>query len=125
MDATPHLVIAVDHPSLAGACERFLGDLRAECSFAGRGGAAGRTPSAELVDHLAGVRTMRLGVLVAGRLVAMAAVDNDGGVAVAVAKDHRRRGIAEELMAVVEERATAIGYPPLHRYAPAPVRLAG
>ncbi len=125
MEAAPHLVIAVDHPSLDGALQTFLDELRTEWGCTGRGPTPARTPSSELIDRLAAPKTMRLGVIAGGRLVAVASVDNDGSVALAVARDHRRRGIANELMEVVSARASAIGYPPLHRYTASSVRLAG
>ena len=125
MEAPPHLVIAVDHPSLDGALQTFCDELRAEAGCTGRGPSAGRTPSAELIDRLGAPRTMRLGVVAGGRLVAVASVDNDGSVALAVVRDQRRRGIANELMEVVSARASAIGYPPLHRYTASNARLAG
>ncbi len=125
MEVAAHLVIAVDHPSLDGALQTFLDELRAEVGCAGRGPAAARTPSPELIDRLGAPRTMRLGVISGSRLVAVAAVSNDGSVALAVVRDQRRRGIANELMEVVSARASAIGYPPLHRLAAPNVRLAG
>lgn len=125
MEAAPHLVIAVDHPSLDGALQSFFDELRAESGCTGRGPASARTPSTELIDRLEAPRTMRLGVVTGGRLVAVASVDNNGSVALAVVRDQRRRGIANELMEVVSARASAIGYPPLHRYTASNVRLAG
>lgn len=125
METAALLVIAVDHPSLDGALDAFLDELRAETSGARRRTAGGRSPSPDLVERLAADRTMRLGVLAGRRLVAVASVDNDGAVALAVTRDHRRRGVARELMEVVTTRAAAIGYPPLHRYATPSVRLAG
>lgn len=125
METAPLLVTAVDHPSLRGAFEVFLDELRDERGCAGRGVSRARTPSAELIDRLAAGRTMRLGVMAGARLIAVASVDNDGAVALAVVRDHRRRGIANELMTVVNARAAAIGYPPLHRYSAPRARLAG
>ncbi len=125
MEAAPHLVIAVDHPSLDGALQTFLDELRAESGCSGRGPSSGRTPPTELIDRLGAPRTMRLGIVAGGRLVAVASVDNDGSVALAVARDQRRRGFANELMEVVSARASAIGYPPLHRYTTSNVRMAG
>lgn len=123
METAALLVVAVDHPSLDGALADFLGGLRDELESAGHAGS--RTPSAELIGRLAASRTMRLGVMAGPRLVAVAAVDNHGAVALAVARTHRRRGIANELMEVVQARAAAIGYPPLHRDAASPARMAG
>ena len=125
MEAAAHLVIAVDHPSLDGALQTFLEELRSELGCSGRGPTPARTPSNELIDRLGAPRTMRLGVIAGRRLVAVASVDNEGSVALAVVRDHRRRGIANELMEVVSARAGAIGYPPLHRYTNPSARLAG
>ncbi len=125
MDTGAHLVIAVDHPSLDGALAAFLEELRRESGTCGHVLSRARTPSLELIERLRARQTMRLGVMVAGRLVAVASVDNDGVVALAVARNQRRRGIATELMEVVSARAKAIGYPPLHRFSTPSVRLAG
>ena len=125
METAPLLVTAVDHPSLCGAFARFLDELRNERGCAGHRASVARTPSAELIEQLAADRTMRLGVLAGERLIAVASVDNDGAVALAVVRDRRRRGIANELMAVVQARAAAIGYPPLRRSSAPRARLAG
>lgn len=125
MDVPRFLVIAVDHPSLDGAVDAFVDELRAEQRFFGRRSAACRKPFPSLIERLAARQTMRLGVLHGRRLVAMASVDNDGAVALAVVADFRRQGVGDELMSVVAERAAAIGYPPLHRFTSRRVRLAG
>lgn len=123
METVALLVVAVDHPSLDGALADFLDGLRDELCSGGYG--SSRTPSAELIERLAAGRTMRLGVVAGTRLVAVVAVDNDGAIALAVARDHRRKDIANELMEAVQARATAIGYPPLHQYSAPCARLAG
>ena len=130
METAALLITAVDHPSLDGALDVFLDELRSERACSGRGGsgrgpATGRTPYPELIDRLGADKMLRLGVLAGTRLIAVAAVDNDGAVALAVVKDHRRRGIANHLIDVVAQRTAAIGYPPLHRYSAPRVRLAG
>ena len=119
------LVIAVDHPSLAGTLGAFLDELRSERGCTGHGAARGRTPFPELIDRLGASRMMRLGVMHDRRLIAVAAVDNQGAVALAVVTEFRRRGIANELVQVLTERAAAVGYPPLHRFTAARARLAG
>jgi GNAT superfamily N-acetyltransferase len=125
METAALLITAVDHPSLDGALEVFLDELRCERGCTGRGAAMGRAPYPELIDRLGADKMLRLGVLAGTRLIAVAAVDNDGAVALAVVKDHRRRGIANYLIEVVSQRTAAIGYPPLHRYTALRVRLAG
>jgi GNAT superfamily N-acetyltransferase len=119
------LVIAVDHPSLNGTLKIFIDELRAERGCKGHGPARGRTPFPELIERLAAPKMMRLGVMHERRLIAVAAVDNHGAVALAVVEEFRRRGIANELVKVLSERAANIGYPPLHRFTAAHARLAG
>ena len=118
-------MIAVDHPSLVGTLGVFLGELRAERGCEGRGPARGRTPFPELIERLGAPQMMRLGVMHERRLIAVAAVDNRGAVALAVVEEFRRRGIANELVTVLSERAALLGYPPLHRFTAAHARLAG
>ena len=129
METAELLVTAVDHPSLHGRLTVFLDELRDELRndkrFVRRGPSMSRTPSAAVIDQLGASKTMRLGVMNGRRLIAVAAVDNDGSVALAVLQEFRRRGVANELMRVVTERAAAIGYPPLHRYMAPSARLAG
>lgn len=119
------LVIAVDHPSLAGTLGVFIEELRAERGCKGHGPNRGRVPFPELIERLAAPKMMRLGVLHGRRLIAVAAVDNEGAVALAVVEEFRRRGIANELVAVLTERAGTLGYPPLHRFTAPHARLAG
>ena len=119
------IVTSVDHPSLYGTLGVFLDELRTERGCTGRGPNRGRTPYPELIDRLAQPKMMRLGVMHFRRLIAVAAVDNDGAVALAVVEEFRRRGIANELVKILGERAAAIGYPPLHRYTADRARLAG
>ena len=125
MDVPRFLVIAVDHPSLEGSVEAFLDELRDEQRFFGRRSSSCRKPFPSLIERLGDRQTMRLGVLHAHRVIAMASVDNDGAVALAVAADFRRQGVGDQLMAVLTDRAAAIGYPPLHRFTARRVRLAG
>lgn len=119
------LVIAVDHPSLYGTLGRFLDELRAEPGCQGEGPGRGRRPSPELIEQLGAPKMMRLGVMQSRRLIAVAAVDNHGAVALAVVAEFRRRGIANELVAVLAERAPTLGYPPLHRFTAGRATLAG
>ncbi len=119
------LVIAVDHPSLNGTLGVFLEELRTERGCKGRGPTRGRIPFPELIERLAAPKMMRLGVMQERRLIAVAAVDNQGAVALAVVEEFRRRGIANELVTVLTERAELLGYPPLHRFTAPHARLAG
>jgi len=128
METAELLLTAVDHPSLHGRLTAFLDELRNELRYEGRIGrrpSIGRIPSAAVIDRLGADRSMRLGVMSGRRLIAVVAVDNDGSVALAVLQEFQRRGVANELMQVVTERAAAIGYPPLHRFTAPSARLAG
>lgn len=119
------LVTAVDHPSLSGTLGVFLDELRAERGCHGHGPTRGRRPYPELIERLGAPKMMRLGVMHERRLIAVAAVDNLGAVALAVVEEFRRRGIANDLVQVLTERATVLGYPPLHRFTARHARLAG
>ena len=119
------VVIAVDHPSLADTLDVFLDELRTERGCKGRGPERGRIPYPELIERLRVPKMMRLGVMHDRRLIAVAAVDNHGAVALAVVEEFRRRGIANELVQVLDVRAATLGYPPLHRFTVTPARLAG
>ena len=119
------LVIAVDHPSLSGTLKAFLDELRAERGCRDHRTARGRRPYPELIERLGASKMMRLGVMLERRLIAVAAVDNDGAVALAVVEEFRRRGIANDLVRVLTDRARTLGYPPLHRFTAPRARLAG
>ena len=119
------LVIAVDHPSLSGTLKAFLDELRAERGCRDHRTARGRRPYPELIARLGASKMMRRGVLLERRLIAVAAVDNDGAVALAVVEEFRRRGIANDLVRVLTDRARTLGYPPLHRFTAPRARLAG
>jgi hypothetical protein len=119
------LVIAVDHPSLNGTLSVFLDELHAERGCKGHGPTRGRVPFPELIDRLGAPKMLRLGVLHEQRLIAVAAVDNLGAVALAVVEEFRRRGIANDSVRVLSERAALLDSPPLHRFTAAHARLAG
>lgn len=129
MDTAEMLITAVDHPSLYGQLGRFVDELHTERQCIGGAAprsraAMSRIPPQAVIDHLLRERMMRLGAVVGGRLVAVAAVDNSGAVAVAVTPAMRRRGIANALVHALSERATATGYPPLHRLTAQPPNTA-
>lgn len=125
MDSDQLLVIAVDHPSLRGAVQRFFDELRSEHRCSRPGATPARFPCATVIERLEASQARRLGAMLGGRLIAIAAVDDDGAVSIAVVEDHRRRGVADVLMRVVAERAQAMGHPPLRRYTTPHARLAG
>ena len=123
--SSPPLTIPACYGRLTVFLDELRDELRNEVRVVGRGPSTSRTPSAAVVDQLGAGKTMRLGVMNGRRLIAVAAVDNDGSVALAVLPEYRRRGVANQLMRVVTERAAAIGYPPLHRFMAPSARLAG
>lgn len=111
----PELVIvAADHPSLDDAVAEFAAGLLAETRYFGRRGLKAARPSPALVRRLttAGCRNRLVG-LIGGRIVAVAAVDDDAldgpELLIAVAADWRRRGLALALGREIVARATERG----------------
>ena len=104
----PHepMVVAADHPSIDGAIERFLAELRTERPFLGPSGSADPTPHRSLVDALADANGgVRSATIVDGRVIALARVGRDGDLRVAVAAPYRGRGAGTHLVRHVLERA--------------------
>ncbi|CAN5646452.1 hypothetical protein BH18ACT2_BH18ACT2_04730 [soil metagenome] len=111
----PELVIvAADHPSLDDAIGEFGAELRAETRYFGLRGQRAARPSPALVRRLTttGSRN-RLAGLIGGRIVAVAAVDDDAvdgpELLIAVAADWRRHGLALALGREIVARATERG----------------
>lgn len=96
------VIVAADHPSLGSAVEAFGATLRAESRYFGeRGRRAGR-PSPALVRRLTTPGCPnRFAGMIAGRIVALAAVDDDvidgPRLLIAVVADWRGNGLARAL----------------------------
>jgi GNAT superfamily N-acetyltransferase len=114
-DRSPDLVIvAADHPSLDGAIAALGSALRAETRYFGRRGQQAARPSPILVERLTtAVCRNRLAGMVAGEVVAVAAVDDDAPdgpeLLIAVARKWRGRGLALALGRELVARATQRG----------------
>lgn len=103
-------IVAADHPSIDGALARFLTDLRSDPGSLGPSGSTHPEPHRSLVDALAPADGgSRLAAVVDGRIIALAGVDRHGDIRVAVAADHRGRGVGAELVRHVVERARMRG----------------
>lgn len=119
-------IVAADHPSLDRAIDRFGSQLRHETRYFGPTAAANPKPYPSLVDGLARsgpaqqdpVRGNSGGVgggfrlaAVAGReVIALARVDDAGEILVAVAADHRGRGVGTSLVRALIGHARNVGY---------------
>lgn len=99
------LVVSVDHPSLDGDVVRFLADLRTESGASGSHAQSRPTPVASLIHELGLRNGLRLGVVQCGRLVGMTRIDERGRLHLAVAADHRGRGLGRLLVEATAERA--------------------
>ncbi len=116
MDDVPSdlVIVAADHPSLDDAITSFGAELRAETRYFGRRGQRAARPSPTLVDRLTTPGCAnRLAGMIGGRIVAVAAVDDDAAdgpeLLIAVAADWRGQGLALELGQAIVARATERG----------------
>ncbi len=101
------LVVALDHPSLIDAVDRFADDLRTEQRFFGRRGTSAPFPS--LINRLTSAGGIRLGAQIDGRLMAMSRVGHRGDTTIAVVADARGRGIGRALLGATLHRAADAG----------------
>jgi GNAT superfamily N-acetyltransferase len=107
--SAPHIV-AADHPSLERDIERFLDRLRAEPSSFGPTASLDPKPYASLVASLGGRGGFRLAATECGQIIGLVRVDGGGGVSMAVAAEHRGRGLGAALGQAALERAIVLAY---------------
>ena len=105
-----HIIVAADHPSLAGDIERLLTELQHEQRFFGPSASANPKPSRSLIAALRERGGFRMAVVHGGRMVGLARVDGAGELFMALAPDHRGRGIGIELGRAVAVRARDLHY---------------
>ena len=105
-----HIIVAADHPSLAGDIERFLTMLHAEQRYFGPRARANPKPSRSLIATLRERGGFRMAVMVGGEIVGVARVDGAGELSMAIASGHRGRGLGTELGRAVTLRARDLDF---------------
>ena len=106
-DGTP-IIVALDHPSIQHAVDRFATELKQEKRYFGPSATPAPFPS--LIRELTQPGGLRLGTMVDGRLVAMARVADSGETALAVVDDWRNRGVGRSLLTFTARRAGELGH---------------
>jgi GNAT superfamily N-acetyltransferase len=105
-----YIIVAADHPSLAGDIELLLTELQDEQRYFGPSARSNPKPSRSLIASLRERGGFRMAVVHAGRMVGMARVDGAGELFMALAPEHRDRGIGVELGRAVAVRARDLHY---------------
>jgi GNAT superfamily N-acetyltransferase len=110
MDPDAMRIVAINHPSLTASVDDFLAELRAEKRFFGRPSGWGSKPFPSLIAKLADPSGLRMGAIEAGRVIALANVDDEGEVALAIVADRRGCGIGADLLSTLLQRARRVGF---------------
>jgi len=100
-----HIIVAADHPSLAGDIDRFLTRLQTEQRYFGPSARANPKPSRSLIASLRERDGFRLAILIDREIVGVARVDGAGELWMAITPEHRGRGLGTELGRAVTVRA--------------------
>lgn len=103
-------IAAVDHPSLSGDIAGFLDRLQAEHRYFGPSARSNPKPSRSLIASLHESDGFRLAAVECGKIVGLARVDASGELFMAVAAEHRGRGIGSALGREVARRARQLDY---------------
>jgi len=98
-------IAAADHPSLDRDIETFVARLQAEPRYFGPRARSNPKPSRSLIAALQGRGGFRLAAVECGQIIALARVDGNGELFMAVDVDHRGRGVGTELGRAVARRA--------------------
>jgi GNAT superfamily N-acetyltransferase len=103
-------IVAINHPSLIASVDHLLAELRAEKRYFGRPDGWGNKPYPSLIARLAEPSGLRMGAIEASRVVALANVNDEGEVAMAIVADRRGCGIGADLLAALLRRAERVGF---------------
>jgi len=114
--ATPFIVVAAAHPSLAGAVRHFCDTLRAEAALVGPPSLTPSTALIALVHRLeASTPDITLAAMSDGDVIGLARIEEAAPAGpeliVAVAARRRRQGVAMALGRAIVARAHAAGVP--------------
>lgn len=105
VDHTDPRVVALAHPSLDRLVETFSAQLRQDGL---RGSTLDDRVATSTSDRIA-PRTLRLGLVVAERLISMISVDAEGNAAIATLDPWRGTGVDRQLLATAIDRSLALG----------------
>lgn len=101
------LIVALDHPSVSEAVDRFADALRREQRFFGQRAAPAPFPS--LINRVTSAGGMRLGAMVDGQIVGISRVEASGDTSIAVTADWRGFGVGAALLSASVHRAGQAG----------------
>ena len=108
--STEALIVAADHPSLAGDIDEFLTRLQLEQRFFGPTANTRPKPSRPLIAALRERGGFRMALFVDERIVGLARIDGAGELFLAVAPEYRGDGLGTELGRAMATRARQLHY---------------
>ena len=109
-DTVEALIVAADHPSLAGDIDEFLTRLQVERRYFGPTASSRPKPSRTLLASLRQRGGFRMAIFVESQVVGLARIDGAGELFLAVAPEYRNEGLGTELGRAMVERARQLHY---------------
>lgn len=109
-DTVEALIVAADHPSLAGDIDEFLTRLQLERRYFGPSANSRPKPSRALLARLRERGGFRMAIFVEAQVVGLARIDGAGELFLAVAPEYRDAGLGTELGRAMVERARQLHY---------------
>jgi RimJ/RimL family protein N-acetyltransferase len=104
------LIVAADHPALAGDIEAFLDRVQREHRFFGPTARSNPKPFPSLMASLRERGGFRMAAVECGRIVGLARVDGSGELFLAIGEEHRGRGIGTALGRAMAGRASDLHF---------------
>lgn len=104
------LVVAADHPSLAGDIDAFLDRVQLEQRYFGPTARSNPKPFRSLMASLRERGGFRMAAIECGRIVGLARVDAAGELFLVVGAEHRGRGIGTALGGAMAARASDLQF---------------